>query len=83
MMMNDIRFQRMNQEYLGLRDTQDKMLDSLEQTLPAMMSSIQENRAMLLENREMLLAIIEHLKVPYKPPMGFNPEPPPTEADSG
>lgn len=74
MMMNDIRLQRMNQEYLGLRDTQDKLLNSLDQTLPAMVRDIQENRAMLL-------AIIEHLKVPYKPPMGFNPEPPPTDGE--
>lgn len=33
-----------------------------------------ENRNMIMENREMLRAIIKHLDVPYKPPMGFSKE---------
>ncbi len=33
-----------------------------------------ENRNMIMENREMLRAIIKHLDVPYKPPMGFSIE---------
>ena len=35
---------------------------------------IVENRNMIMENREMLRAIIKHLDVPYKPPMGFSKE---------
>ena len=38
---------------------------------------LRENHALLLENRSMLLAIIKHLDVPYKPPMGFNRGVPP------
>ena len=66
-MMNDVRFQRMNEEYQAVRNTQDSIMRGLDELLPAMMYTIQENRGMLL-------AIIEHLDVPYKPPTGFNPE---------
>ena len=38
---------------------------------------LRENHTLLLENRSMLLAIIKHLDVPYKPPMGFNRGVPP------
>ena len=78
--LRDIRFDRIDQEYLSLRDTQDKLMTRLDQVLPVMVKSIQENRVLILENRAMLLAIIEHLQVPYnKPPMGFNIDPRPKD----
>ena len=86
--MRDIRFDRIDQEYLSLRSTQDKLITSLDQVLPTMAKGIQENRELILENRtmiqenrSMLLAIIKHLEVPYQPkrPMGFNIDPRPKD----
>lgn len=67
----------MNQEYLSLREAQDKIIGSLDQVLPMIARGVQENAMAIQENRKMLLAIIEHLQVPYKPkrPIGFNTEP--------
>ena len=94
MVTTDMRFDRIDQEYLSLRSTQDKLMTSLDQVLSTMAKNIQENRELIQENREliqenraliqenrsMLLAIIKHLEVPYnRPPMGFNPDPDPTE----
>jgi len=88
--MNDVRFKRMAKEYEALRNSQNTIMDGLEEVLPAMASSIeanrkgiqenreaiQENRAAILVNTRMLQAIIEHLEVPYeaRPPMGFQPD---------
>ena len=86
--IRDMRFDRIDQEYLSLRSTQDKLITSLDQVLPTMAKGIQENRELILENRtmiqenrSMLLAIIKHLEVPYQPkrPMGFNIEPRPKD----
>ena len=86
--MRDIRFDRIDQEYLSLRSTQDKLIISLDQVLSTMAKGIQENRGLILENRTMiqenramLLAIIKHLEVPYQPkrPMGFNIDPRPKD----
>ena len=79
--MRDIRFDRIDQEYLSLRSTQDKLMTSLDQVLSTMAKGILENRELIQENRSMLLAIIKHLEVPYQPkrPMGFNIEPRPKD----
>ena len=79
--MRDIRFDRIDQEYLSLRSTQDKLMTSLDQVLSTMAKGIQENRELIQENRSMLLAIIKHLEVPYQPkrPMGFNIDPRPKD----
>lgn len=70
--MNEIRFRRTEREYEALRSTQTELLESLKQILPAMASAIQENREEIREISRKLDAIIVHLDVPYKPPMGFN-----------
>ncbi len=81
MFMNDARFKRIAKEYEALRNTQNLIMDGLEEVLPAMASSIDTNRQAIQDNREaiqvntdMLRAIIDHLDVPYedKPPMGFS-----------
>ena len=52
--MRDIRFDRIDQEYLSLRSTQDKLIISLDQVLSTMAKGIQENRGLILENRTMI-----------------------------
>lgn len=63
----DIRFKRMDKEYLNLRETQGELFDKVD-TLEAAILGLTQ---MVAENREMLQAIIKHLEVPYKPPTGF------------
>ncbi len=63
----DIRFKRMDKEYLNLRETQGEPFDKVD-TLEAAILGLTQ---MVAENREMLQAIIKHLEVPYKPPTGF------------
>ena len=63
----DIRFKRMDKEYLNLRETQGELFDKVD-TLEAAILGLTQ---MVAENREMLQAIIKHLEVPYKPPAGF------------
>ena len=50
----DIRFDRIDQEYLSLRHTQDKLMTSMDQVLPMMAKNIQENRTLIQENRALI-----------------------------
>ncbi|MCY3831689.1 MAG: hypothetical protein OXG85_01655 [Chloroflexi bacterium] len=77
-MLNDARFQRMEDEYQALRNVQDKIMDGLDQVLPTMVAAIDQNREAIEQNRvaiavanSKLDALIEHFEVDYKPPMGF------------
>ncbi|MDE2855982.1 MAG: hypothetical protein OXN88_17555 [Chloroflexota bacterium] len=88
-MMNDTRFQRMSDEYKAVRNVQDKIMDGLDEVLPAMARTIDENRQAIMENRQAieqnrlaimqanakLDALIAHFDVDYKP-TGFNPDTP-------
>lgn len=67
MATTDIRFKRVDKEYLSLRETQGELFDKVD-TFEAALLGLTE---MVAENREMLQAIIKHLDVPYKPPAGF------------
>ncbi len=82
MATTDIRFQRINEEYLTVRNAQDKVIDKVdtfESAVLGLTEAVSRNAEMIAENREMIMevsakldAIIEHLEVPYeKPPMGF------------
>ena len=71
MATTNIRFKRMDKEYLSLRETQGELFDKVD-TFEAALLGLME---IVAENREMLQAIIKHLDVPYeKPPMGFSQE---------
>ena len=83
MATNDVRFERMKQEFLSVHDAQDNLMDEVDtfdgadlgltQVVEANRTMLLENRELVLENREMLRAIIKHLDVPYnKPPIGFS-----------
>jgi len=52
MVMTDARFQRIDEEYQSLRNTQSKILDSLDQTLPRILTLIEQNREAIEQNRE-------------------------------
>ncbi len=52
MVMTDARFQRIDEEYQSLRNTQSKILDSLDQTLPRILMLIEQNREAIEQNRE-------------------------------
>ncbi len=56
----DIRLDRIKQEYTGLRDTQDALMDRID-TYEAALLGLTETVA---ENSRKLDAIMEHLKVP-------------------
>ena len=75
MATQDIRLERIVKEYGSLRGAQSrrKLLDNRD-LLRENNEMLRENNEMLRENREMLRAIIKHLDVPYKPPMGFSKE---------
>lgn len=64
---DDRRFGKPGSEYLelylSLRSSQGQLIDSLDQTLPRIIKSIQENR-MILEKHEIVLrAIADHLGI--------------------
>ncbi len=63
----DIRFKRMDKEYLNLRETQGELFDKVD-TLEAALLGLNEAVAELNLKMD---AIIKHLEVPYKPPTGF------------
>lgn len=67
MATTDIRFKRMNDEYQSARNAQDELFDKVD-TFEAALLGLNER---VVEINEKLDAIIEHLKVPYKPPAGF------------
>lgn len=84
MATSDIRFNRMNDEYQSVRNAQDELfdkVDSFEVALLGLTEAVAENREEIMENREQIAevnrkldALIEHLDVPYKPPIGFTKE---------
>ncbi len=63
----DIRFKRMDKEYLNLREAQGELFDKVD-TLEASLLGLNEAVAELNLKMD---AIIKHLEVPYKPPAGF------------
>ncbi len=68
MATTDIRLQRVNDEYQGIRKAQDALFDKTD-TFEAALLGLTEQVAEL--NRK-VDAIIKHLDVPYdKPPIGF------------
>ena len=67
MATTDIRLKRIEKEYQSVREGQDDILDRID-TYEAALLGLTEA---VSENRRMLEAIIEHLKVPYKPQAGF------------
>ncbi len=77
----DIRFKRMQAKYEVLENAQDEVfnkVDSLEAALLGLTEAVVQNgeRITALERRvdvidDKLDAIIKHLEVPYKPPVGF------------
>ena len=83
MLTDDIRLPRIEQEYVSVRGTQDKLMDRmngmsdrfdrLSQQVQANLDAIKANRVDIMEVRRMVQAIIDHLQVPYKP-TGFAPE---------
>ena len=70
MATTDIRFNRMEKEYLSLRETRGELMDKVD-TFEVGLLGLTEavNR-----NTDMLEAIIKHLDVPYKPPLCFSKE---------
>lgn len=70
MATNDIRFKRMNDEYQSVRNAQDELFDKTDSFEEALLGLTET----VAENSRKLDAIIEHLKVPYKPPAGFVPK---------
>ena len=70
MATTDIRFNRMDKEYLSLRESQGELMDKVD-TFEVGLLGLTEavNR-----NTDMLEAIIKHLDVPYKPQLCFTKE---------
>ena len=66
MATTDIRFKRINDEYLSVRNAQDDLFDKVDTFEEALLGL---NEQVVVIN-EKLDAIIEHLDVPYKP-VGF------------
>ena len=68
MATNDIRFKRMNDECQSVRNAQDALFDKTDTFEEALLGLTE----IVAENSRKLDAIIEHLQVPYKPPIGFS-----------
>ena len=80
-----IRLERVKQEYVGLRDAQDALMDRIdtyEAALLGLTEAVAANRDLIMANHEFtqgqiaalhekIDAMMAHLKVPYKPPAGF------------
>ncbi len=102
MITEDLRFERIESEYIAMRKAHNRVLNGLDKFNAAFQElsgqveenriaiqenrkAIEENRIAIQANRELLLelaklvqantmrldAIIKHLEVDYKPPMGF------------
>ncbi len=85
MVTTDIRLERIKQEYVGLRDAQDALMDKIdtyEAALLGLTESVAANRDLIMANHEWTQRQIEdlhekidrlltHLDVPPKPPVGF------------
>lgn len=74
----DIRFKRMQKQYQTLHDSQDEVfdkVDSFEAALLGLNESVASNHDLsqrqIAELHQKLDAILQHLDVPYKPPVGF------------
>ena len=65
MATTDIRFNRMDKDYLSLRETRGELMDKVD-TFEVGLLGLTEavNR-----NTDMLEAIIKHLDAPYEPPL--------------
>ena len=76
MATTDIRFNRMDKEYLGLRESQGELfdkVDTFESAILGLTQAVSRNSDEIAEVKRMLEAIIKHLEVPYgKPPLGFS-----------
>lgn len=80
-----IRLERVKQEYVGLRDAQDALMDRIdtyEAALLGLTEAVAANHDKIMANHELtqgqiaalhekIDAMMAHLKVPYKPPAGF------------
>ncbi len=70
----DIRFKRMQGKYQTLEVAQDELfdkVDSFEAALLGLTQVVTENQRQIAELHQKVDAIIKHLDVPYKPPVGF------------
>ncbi len=57
MVTSDIRFKRMKQEYLGLHEAQDSLMDKIDTFEGALLNIaqiVQENRELIQENRKLI-----------------------------
>lgn len=59
----DIRFKRMNDEYMSVRNAQDQVFDKVD----SFDGKVEELYEALKRNNDMLEAIIRHFDIPYKP----------------
>ena len=85
MATTDIRLERIKQEYMGVRDAQDALMDRIdtyEAALLGLTEAVAANYELIMANHEWtqrqfadlhekMDAVMKHLKVPYKPPAGF------------
>ncbi len=62
---------------MAKNDCERKTVDACQAALNESAQLLRANRLMLLECNAMLKAIIKHMEVPYKPPMGFMKDEPP------
>ena len=70
----DIRFKRMRAKYEVLENAKDEVfskVDTYEAALLGLTEAVVENQRQIALLHEKVDAIIEHLEVPYKPPVGF------------
>ena len=81
MATTDIRLERIKQEYTGVRDAQDALMDRIDTYEAALLglteavngnsTDIAEVRQDISELNQKMDALMKHLEVPYKPPAGF------------
>jgi len=85
MVTTDIRLERIKQEYVGLRDAQDALMDKIdtyEAALLGLTESVAANHQLIMANHEWtqrqiadlhekIDRLMTHLDVPPKPPVGF------------
>ena len=73
----DIRFKRMGAKYEVLENAQDEVfnkVDTYEAALLGLTEAVVENQRQIALLHEKVDDIMEHLEVPYKPPVGFMKE---------
>ena len=64
----DIRFKRMDDEYQSVRSAQNRVFNKVDTVEEAVLGLTEA----VAELNQKMDAIIKHLDVPYKPPMGFS-----------